>query len=474
LALVTFLWTALTAGVLVVSPVRSVPGSLSHGCFAHLHGASATQEPPPEHPLCGGFSGAALLHPKQVEQARGAVVRTIATLGVAEWHKASQRGKGVTIAVLDSGFKGYRASLGTALPAAVKVKSFRKDGDLEARESQHGILCAEVIHHLAPDAELLLANWEPEQPDAFLEAVRWARREGARIITCSLIVPTWSDGEGRGTVHQALRQILGDGGKKEDALFFASAGNTALRHWSGPMHPERDGWHQWAPSKTSNRLRLLTTERVSVELCSRAAALELVLHDATTERDVTRAQSSREECGSAVVRFVPETGHRYSIRVRLLDADPRMWPRGSEEPRFHLTVLGGRLLYATAAGSIPFPGDGLEVVAVGAVDELGRRWKYSSCGPNSTAAKPDLVTTVPFPSVWRAQQPFGGTSAAAPQAAALAALLWGSNPAWTAEQVRLALRNAARRTTPGHSLEMGFGLLRMPPTPPSRARSVAE
>ena len=83
-------------------------------------------------------------------------------------------------AVLDSGFRGYCQYLGKALPARVTVHSFRDEGNLEARDSQHGILCAEVLHALAPEAELLLANWEPDRPDRFLAAVRWAREQGLR------------------------------------------------------------------------------------------------------------------------------------------------------------------------------------------------------------------------------------------------------------------------------------------------------
>src|SRR4029078_4500609 len=96
------------------------------------------------------------------------------------WHGAGHRGEGVKVAVLDTGFRGYRNALGQVLPAQVRVRSCRKDGRLEARDSQHGVLCAEVIHHLAPEAELLFANWEPETPTAFLDAVRWARGAGAR------------------------------------------------------------------------------------------------------------------------------------------------------------------------------------------------------------------------------------------------------------------------------------------------------
>src|SRR5207248_5933545 len=134
-----------------------------------------------------------------------------AKLGVGSWHQAGLRGRGLKIAILDSGFQDYRSFLGNVLPAKVTVKSFRYDGNLEARDSQHGILCAEVIHALAPDAELLFANWEPDCSDQFLAAVRWARQQGARILSCSLIMPSWSDGEGGGTVHAELARLLGSG-----------------------------------------------------------------------------------------------------------------------------------------------------------------------------------------------------------------------------------------------------------------------
>src|SRR5262245_25796609 len=171
----------------------------------------------------------------------------LARLGADRWHAAGHRGQGVKIAVLDSGFRGYRQFLGNALPAHVTVRSFRQDSNLEARDSQHGILCGEVLHALAPEAELLFANWEPDRPESFLAAARWARAEGARIISCSLIMPSWSDGEGGGPVNEALAEVVGDGGAAGDLLCFASAGNTAHRHWCGRFQPDSAGFHQWRP-----------------------------------------------------------------------------------------------------------------------------------------------------------------------------------------------------------------------------------
>src|SRR5262249_11917243 len=152
------------------------------------------------------------------------------------------------------------------LPEHVTIRSFRQDGNLEAKDSQHGILCAEVVHAVAPEAELLLTNWEPDRPDQFLEAIRWARKEGARIISCSMIMPSWSDGEGGGPVNEGLAALVGSGREPGDILCFASAGNTAQRHWCGPFHGTSDGYQLWRPGMPDNLVTPWGTDRVSVEL----------------------------------------------------------------------------------------------------------------------------------------------------------------------------------------------------------------
>jgi hypothetical protein len=380
--------------------------------------------------------------------------KQLARLGADAWQAAGRRGRGLKVAVLDSGFRGYRDHLGHALPEKVTTRSFRLDGDLEAKESQHGILCAEVIHALAPDAELLLANWEPDRYETFLAAAEWARRQGARVISCSVIMPTWSDGEGNGPVHEGLAKILGCGGERGDVLCFASAGNTAQRHWAGAARPGDGGWHQWEPRRTLNRLEPWSSEPMSVELYWSGDAdyhLSVVDADAGTEVDASPPRPGVTR-SMAVVRFVPAAGVRYAVRLRCV--------RG--EGKFHLVALGGGLALTTPAGSIAFPADGPEVIAVGAVDADGQRTPYSSCGPNSKEPKPDLVAEVPFPSLWR-DRPFTGTSAAAPQAAGLAAILWSRHPDWTAKQVRQCLRDSARDLGPaGHDWETGYGLIRLP------------
>lgn len=388
----------------------------------------------------------------------------LARLHVNGWHARGFRGQGLKVAVLDSGFRGFRDQLGQALPDRVTARSFRRDGNLEARDSRHGILCGEVIHSLAPDAELLFANWDADRPEEFLEAVRWARARGARIVSCSLIMPSWSDGEGGGALHRELARLLGPGTGDGDLLFFASAGNTAQRHWAGRFRPGAGGWHEWDPGQVDNVLLPWGKEKVSVELYGpSAASYEVLILDRVTQTEVARSQGfgPADPCGAAA-RFYPDPGRTYRVRVRATDR---------QAGRFHLVALGAGLEFSTAKGSVAFPGDGTEVVAVGAATADGERQSYSSCGPAASGPKPEFVAPVPFPSLWR-NRPFTGTSAAAPQAAALAAVCWSRHPRWTALQVRTELRRLAHDVgTPGVDAETGFGMIDLEPADRGQERA---
>ncbi|MBM3996657.1 MAG: hypothetical protein FJ303_21260 [Planctomycetes bacterium] len=380
--------------------------------------------------------------------------RHFASLGVDRWHEKNLRGRGVKVAILDSGFREYKRYLGNGLPRHVRTKSFRRDHNLEARDSQHGILCGEVVHAVAPDAELYFVNWEPDSPQSFLDAVRWAKDQGVKVMSCSLIMPSWSDGEGGGEVHRGLAPLL------DDVLFFASAGNTAQRHWCGRFQPDDTGWHQWRDEVHANTLTPWGKERVAVELYGPTqSAFELSVRDRATGEVIGRSQlqvDATRKAGRAIVRFEPEPDHTYQIKIRCVEAP------AAQLEAFHLVVLGGTLEWTTPRGSIPFPGDGAKVLAVGAVDARGERAPYSSCGPNSRLPKPDFVATVPFPSMCR-DRPFAGTSAAAPQAAGLAAVLWSNHANLSATHLNRRLRESAVDLgPPGHDDETGYGLIRLP------------
>lgn len=376
-------------------------------------------------------------------------------LGVLKWHQQGFKADGVKVAILDTGFHGYRTHLGKSLPARVAVRSFRKDANLEARDSQHGILCGEVVRALAPNVEILLANWEVDRPDSFLEAVRWARSEGARVISCSVIMPTWSDGEGHGAMHQKLADLLRPGPDGRDVLFFASAGNTAQRHWGGEFQAGDHQFHDWGLGLIENVIHPWGTERVSIEMSWRDdSKYELIVEDILDGSSAGQCLlSHHQDLHSAVVRFYPQQGHTYTLRLG---------KRSGSGGRFHLVVLGGGLDRANSDGSIAFPGDGPEVIAVGAVNRNDQRVVYSSCGSNRAETKPELSAQIPFPSLWR-ERPFTGTSAAAPQAAGMAALLLGRHPDWSAEKIRQTLEQSTRPLGSAcPNPETGYGKIHLP------------
>ncbi|GIW81115.1 MAG: hypothetical protein KatS3mg105_2922 [Gemmatales bacterium] len=380
--------------------------------------------------------------------------RLLGRLHVPQWHRSGVRGEGIKVAVLDTGFRGYAEHLGRALPDRVVTASFRRDGQFDARDSQHGILCGEIVHAIAPKAELFLITWDTAYPDRFLQALRYAREAGVRIVTCSIIMPSWSDGDGGGAIHQELKKIVGSGHHPGDMLFFASAGNTAQRHWFGDFRPDDHNRHQWRIGRTRNPVSPWGSGRVSVELYwNDDSDYDLEVSDDEGKRVGQCFAYHGNDRSCRVLHFEPDDNHSYSLEVKL---------RRGKGGRFHTVVLGGGLGIATAQGSIAFPGDGEAVQAVGAIDESGRRATYSSCG-SPFCRKPDFVALVPFPSLWR-DRPFGGTSAAAPQAAGLAALFWSKYPHLNAAQVLAALRSAAVDLGPqGHDYETGYGAIVLPP-----------
>lgn len=390
------------------------------------------------------------------EETENALSRHREKLGVLGWHAAGYRGKGVKICILDTDFAGYRVELGETLPTRVRVRSFRRDGRLEVPGSGHGLRAAQVIHALAPGAELLLANWDSSSPRYFLDAVRWARDQGARIITCSVTSADWGDGEGGGPVHRQFEQLLGKGTSAEDPLFFCSAGNMVQGHWTGRFSPGPDHYHEWKPGQVENPLSPWAEVPVKVSLLHKPGVVyEVSIHQGAHSEPIARQLSLLEgDLVGIALSFTPRRGASYSLRIRHLSG---------MADTFHCVVRQASLGVHQPMGSICcFPADNAAVVTVGAVDWTGKRIDYSAYGGTAPCLKPELVAPVPFPCPKR--EWFSGTSAAAPQAAALAGLLAERYPQWTARQLRDALLAGLRPLGPGgYQPETGYGQLVLPP-----------
>ena len=121
---------------------------------------------------------------------------------------------------------------------------------------------------------------------------------------------------------------------------------------------------------------------------------------------------------------------------------------------------------------LAFPASVEGVISVGAVDKTGKIWDYSQRGKGLSLVAPsgnvnlqgDIVTTDRMGSfgydTGNYTEKFGGTSAACPQVAGVAALLLSIRPDLTAAEVKEVLqRTATDLGTTGYDTTYGYGLL---------------
>ncbi|MCC7144123.1 MAG: hypothetical protein IT349_18660, partial [Candidatus Eisenbacteria bacterium] len=87
--------------------------------------------------------------------------QALSEMRVPTVHANGYRGQGVRVGVIDVSFQGYGPLLGSELPTSVTARSFydgaNGNGNINGNGSRHGTACAEVIHDVAPEAELYFA-----------------------------------------------------------------------------------------------------------------------------------------------------------------------------------------------------------------------------------------------------------------------------------------------------------------------------
>jgi subtilisin family serine protease len=122
------------------------------------------------------------------------------------------------------------------------------------------------------------------------------------------------------------------------------------------------------------------------------------------------------------------------------------------------------------------------VIAVGAVDEFGRRPAFASTGPELTVVAPavSVLSTMPNYNVTLNRQGkqtkydrLDGTSQATPHAAAIAALVWAQRPDLPAAAVREHLRSTAVPVPGGDPAIFGGGIVNLERARPGRWPSFA-
>jgi len=248
----------------------------------------------------------------------------------------------IRVGVLDVGFRGYQDLLGSELPATVEARSFGYGGidapDLDPVDAVHGAACAEVIHDMAPDAELVFANVDSIASHA--DAVDWLIEQNVDIISNSLGWWNYGPGDGRGPLNDDVRRALDAG-----IDWVVAAGNQAQLHWEGPFTDlNGDGFHDFSPTDSSN----------SVFMNAGDTMFAFLSWDDWFESDQDYDLYVYFEDGSLVaVAGGPQTGVEWPLEATGFATDGRMkpdiaGPDGIDTASYH--ALGGQF-FGTSSGA---------------------------------------------------------------------------------------------------------------------------
>ena len=387
----------------------------------------------------------------------------VKVIGADKWQAAGYKGKGIKIGILDQGFDGYRDLLGRELPFNVTAQSFVPGFAVDKTGVSHGAAVAEVIHDVAPDAELVLAYYDGGNV-SMGNAVQWLIDQKVQIISHSaggLAAPL--DGTGR---DAELVKLAADNG----VLWINSAGNNGTQHYRGAYaDTNNDQVHEYAPDKTLLGFQADPEGASQIVLtwndwqAGGTQALELYLLDQDGSV-IASSRNSREGNRPPLQQIVYDfdEARTYYIAIHGVDV--------TQPVMLNLFVHQTPLMeLSDPVGSLATPGDAAEALTVGAVHWRSNQLEaFSSRGPTADGRpKPDLVGPDGVSNVIYAPQGFYGTSAAAPHIAGAAALVWSAYPQATSPDVRsFLINNAIDLEAPGPDNDTGAGLLVLADPPP--------
>ena len=405
----------------------------------------------------------------------------LARIRALEHHAAGAKGQGVKVAIIDGGFKGAK-QLPQDLPARRWYRDYTGQG-IYAGEDAHGTACAEIVHDVAPQAELYL--YKVEDIVDLENAKDRCIQNGIAIVNYSANWVEEGFGDGRGIICDIVNDAADNG-----ILWVNAVGNYARKHYAGFWRDsDADNRHNFAVGDDMMNLDAKAGTAIRVTLtwddwpvATQDYDLYLYYQDALGNIKKVGKSTDVQGWGGAPVEFieyVAEQEGTYGISVvrgpETQPKDLRSWlvgillhmDAGEEAQPKKLRVWSWHhdIEYPVAAGSIAIPADARGALGVGAIHhdywDLDLLENYSSRGPTADGRiKPDLVAPAGVTTVSYGENGFGGTSAAAPHVAGAAALLKSANPSLSRDDLWQALVEAAVDLgPPGKDDSTGYGKL---------------
>ena len=400
------------------------------------------------------------------------------------WHAAGWTGEGVKVGIIDYFWgKTWEGMQATGLVPDPSGTFCRKNGERcdVWTGGSHGNAVAQIVHRMAPDAEIYLATagdaTAPGTASDTQAAVRFFARNGVDIVTRSLTGEYDGPGDGQGPMGSVIDKAVSKG-----MVWFNSVGNTAGgidtnpgSYWRGPWRDaDGDGWLEWSEGDETLGFGCGLIHGLRWDDWG-TGATDFDLYVADTKADADAGiwkvvGDDDQAAGADPLEHVwagnaCENGTRDFAGVKLVD--PGDGPDGDVLEFMTTSWLEHWVNAHSATGPAADTGSA-GGLAVGAIEPLMGDMvaPYSSRGPtNDGRNKPDLVapsclSTSPFSC-------FSGTSASTPVVAGAAALLIDAGVATTPEAIKAYLLSFAvvDRGVIGPDNRYGSGELLLPEPP---------
>lgn len=382
----------------------------------------------------------------------------VAVIGADVWQAAGITGKGVKVGVLDIGFDKYKSLLGSDLPANVLARSFTAGTEVDQTGTVHGSAVAEIIHDIAPDAELIFAAYSTLAEKQL--AVDWLMSQGVDIISSSTGM-TLGPRDDTGPAAQMVDKVVAQG-----VLWVNSSGNTGYSHYRAQFKDtDGNGYQDFAPGDEYMGFAPDGAATLALNWDDwKNGTQDLDLYVLDEKGDVVVSSTDRQTG--------PDSGAGEYIYYEFPDAGPYY----IQIYAYHVTrpvtmdffLRDGALEYYNPEYSVNTPGDAKGSLTVGATNwETDVLEDYSSRGPTDDGRlKPEVVAPAGVSSAAYGET-WIGTSASCPHVSGAAALILQAFPDYTPQQVTDFLTSrAVDISKSGPNFNSGYGRIWLGDPPP--------